>query len=143
MTNFLIICNKNAYAYNEVFPLLMDKQLHIGYTHPKFLGLEGLCRWLTTFKPQKKPLIANSTYCPYKYPHYDQYDIIEVSKIKDMPIYDGKMGVPITIFDWDIQGYEVLGILKGEYSRIEGCILGHQPSINGKNKYHRVIIQKL
>lgn len=37
---------------------------------------------------------------PSKYPHYDNYDAIEVSKVVEIPCdYDGVMGVPITFLD--------------------------------------------
>lgn len=35
-----------------------------------------------------------------KYPKYDNYDAIEVSKVAEIPLdYDGVMGVPITFLD--------------------------------------------
>lgn len=39
-------------------------------------------------------------YNPDKYPKYDNYDAIEVSKVVDIPCdYDGVMGVPISFMD--------------------------------------------
>ena len=38
---------------------------------------------------------------PDKYPKYDNYDAINVDKIKDIPFeYDGVMGVPITVLEY-------------------------------------------
>lgn len=45
----------------------------------------------------KKPLILSKRYDPEKYPKYDNYDAIDVSRVEDIPIdYDGVMGVPVT-----------------------------------------------
>lgn len=46
------------------------------------------------------------------YPTYDNYDAIEVSKTKDIPMdYDGAMGVPITFLDkYNPAQFEILGI---------------------------------
>lgn len=56
-------------------------------------------------------------YDPLKYPKYDNYDAIEVSKVKDIPRdYDGVMGVPITFLDkFNPDQFEVLGITNGRY----------------------------
>ena len=48
---------------------------------------------------------------PSKYPHYDNYDAIEVPKVKDIPEdYWGVMGVPITFMDkYNPDQFEILG----------------------------------
>ena len=54
-------------------------------------------------------------YTPEEYPHYDNYDAIEVSKTADIPCdYDGVMGVPITFMDkYNPEQFEILGINAG------------------------------
>ena len=51
-------------------------------------------------------------YKPEEYPHYDNYDAIEVSKTQNIPEdYDGVMGVPITFLDkYNPNQFEILGI---------------------------------
>ena len=51
-------------------------------------------------------------YTPEEYPHYDNYDAIEVSKVGNIPCdYDGVMGVPITFLDkYNPAQFEILGI---------------------------------
>lgn len=46
-----------------------------------------------------------------EYPTYANYDAIEVSKIKDIPVdYDGEMGVPITFLDkYNPEQFEIVG----------------------------------
>lgn len=48
---------------------------------------------------------------PSRYPKYDNYDAIEVSKVKDIPEdYWGVMGVPITFMDkYNPDQFEILG----------------------------------
>ena len=45
-------------------------------------------------------LILHKKYSSEEYPHYDNYDAINVDKTIDIPCdYDGVMGVPITYLD--------------------------------------------
>lgn len=58
---------------------------------------------------EKNVLILTERYCPEKYPKYDNYDAINVDKVKDIPYdYDGVMGVPITFLSWYRPGVEIL-----------------------------------
>ena len=52
-----------------------------------------------------------------RYSSYDNYDAIEVSKTKDIPVdYDGLMGVPITFIDkYNPAQFEIVGIAKTWY----------------------------
>ena len=46
-----------------------------------------------------------------EYPHYDNYDAIEVNRVVNIPCdYDGMMGVPITFLDkYDPDQFEIIG----------------------------------
>jgi hypothetical protein len=52
------------------------------------------------------------TYTSEEYPHYDNYNAIEVSATADIPEdYDGVMGVPITFLDkYNPDQFEILGM---------------------------------
>lgn len=93
---FLIIANKNAITYKEVFPLFKDNKLWLGYTQPKeFMTptgeiskkLSGLTRWFTNLDIPKRhdDLILWKKYSPDEYPHYDNYDAINVDKVAEIP----------------------------------------------------------
>lgn len=93
---FLIIANKNAITYKEVFPLIKDNKLWLGYTQPKeFMTptgeiskkLSGLTRWFTNLDIPKRheDLILWKKYSPEEYPHYDNYDAINVDKVAEIP----------------------------------------------------------
>ena len=140
---FLIIGNKNAITYKEIFPLIKENKLWVGYTPmgtdmlfdlPKETAEEMLKEgkvgsrykivngkvlgrstsiWFTNLDHNKRhePLILYRTYTPDVYPHYDNYDAIEVSKTADIPAdYDGVMGVPITFLDkYCPEQFEIVG----------------------------------
>ena len=155
MKKFLIIGNMNAITYKEFFPYIKDRKVNIGYTHPgdfdqpeedTHKSMQGLTRWFTTLSTTSKPpLILTATYIPEKYPKYDNYDAVEVSRVKDIPWdYDGVMGVPITILDHNLDNVEIDGCLYGDHTIIDGTyIKGHTPEIDGKHKYARILIKPI
>ena len=51
-------------------------------------------------------------YTPDAYPHYFNFDAIEVSKTTDIPMnYDGNMGVPITfMYKYNPDQFEIVGM---------------------------------
>ena len=148
---FLIIGNVNAIAYKEFFPLLKENKVWIGYSSisefdtPNGMTnkLANLVRWYTNLGIQKRhdKLILRQRYydddgnplpdAEERYPHYDNYDAINVDRVVDIPAdYNGVMGVPITFFDkHDRNQFRIVGI--------------NNPFINGKKKYERIFIQSV
>ena len=109
MKKFLIIGNGNAVTYKDIFPLIKDNKMWLG---SKGIGVMGFLSdgklknifvcWLTNLdhKKHNEPLNLNKKYTPDEYPKYDNYDAIEVSKVKNIPYdYSGVMGVPISFLD--------------------------------------------
>lgn len=91
------------------------------------------CNWFTTLSRSvdmsKRKL--SKTYNPQEYPHYDDYDAIECTNKKNIPVdYAGKIGVPISFFFY----YPEL-----DYEIVDGPII---PKLNGKNKFMRLIIRR-
>lgn len=108
---FVIIGNMNAITYKEIFPLLKENIIWLGYTHPKIFlqpdGSEksfGNIHWYTNLDIKKRHEFLDlhgNYYDSVSYPKYDNYDAIEVSKVSDIPCdYDGVMGVPITFLNY-------------------------------------------
>lgn len=119
---FLILGNNNAITYKEIFPLIMENKLWLGYSANKTMefvlpdsyekwdriengvkiGKVPAISWFTnlTHSKRNRPLDLVQKYDPRYYPKYDNYDAIECSKVMDIPCdYKGVIGVPITFLD--------------------------------------------
>ena len=74
-------------------------------------------------------------YSPEEYPHYDNYDAIEVSKTANIPCdYEGILGVPIALIDkYNPEQFEIVRFRKGDDGR-DLCV-------NGKCPYFRILIR--
>ena len=124
MKQFLIIGNINAVAYKQVFPLIKAGQVRLGVCNRTraFVTPEGKEQpfgntyWFTTLSHGhiNPPLALTATYMPDAYPKYDNYDAINVDRVKDIPCdYDGVMGVPISFLDkWCAEQFEIVGITR-------------------------------
>ena len=133
---FVIIGAVNAITYKEIFPLIKENKIWLGYGFksgnaffktPYFKEFAkgvynektGLVKfrnvtWYTNLDIAKRheDLILYKTYTPEEYPKYDNYDAINVNKTKDIPMdYKGAMGVPITFLDkYNPEQFEILGL---------------------------------
>lgn len=166
---FVIIGNLNAVTYKEIFPLIKEHKLWFGYNSPnEFKKPDGtmtnkiLSRWFTNIdiEIQDNRLDLTARYNKDDYPEYDNYNAINVDKVKEIPMdYDGVMGVPITFLDKYYQEqFEIVGIAdrKDSYNyrtrkytteeyenandlNARACIL-----VDGKPKalYARILIKK-
>ena len=138
---FVIIMPLNAIAYKEIFRLIRDDKLWLGYgfksgnayfeVNGKGAGdfasgvydeKTGLVKfrnvtWGTNLDIKKRHEILETiyTYDKYseKYPKYDNYDAINVDKTIEIPTdYDGVMGVPISFLDkHNPTQFKLLGIM--------------------------------
>ena len=130
---FLIIGHQNAYTYKEIFPLIKDNKIWLGYgfkgaaahfvspyediatagDHRKGMIRVSGVNWFTNLEHNKRHELLDLVcrYSPEEYPHYDNYDAINVDKTSDIPCnYAGIMGVPITFLDkYNPEQFEILG----------------------------------
>ncbi len=162
---FLIIGNKNALTYKEIFTLIKANKIwtgvrgfsggmwfksdYEGKTEKIIKDWEGNTEriinvpsiWFTNLDHKKRheELILYKNYTPEEYPKYDNYDAIEVKKTAEIPMnYNGVMGVPITFLDkYNPEQFEILGL---DDHRVQWR--GRGPEINGKCVYRRIIIKK-
>jgi len=103
---FLIIAPLYSITYQNIFPYIKNNKIWIGYTTPKIFTQPdkttkafGNIIWVTNIdiKKRHEKIILYKKYNELDYPKYDNYDAIEVSQTKNIPIdYDGHMGVPIS-----------------------------------------------
>ena len=106
---FLIIGDLNWITCKEVFPLLRNNKIWLGYNNVKeFIQPDGSTQkfgnklWFTNLDHNKRheKLFLSKNYSPEEYPHYDNYDAINVNKVSDIPYdYEGVMGVPLTFLN--------------------------------------------
>ena len=147
---FIVIGSYNAVKYKEIFPLIKDNKLWLGYNSVKeFVQPNGSIKkfgnivWYTNIETQKRKeeLILYKTYNEIDYQKYDDYDAINVNKVADIPCdYFGIIGVPITFLDkYCPEQFEIVGELNNggdnEYDYAK-------PKINKKQVYTRFLIKR-
>lgn len=169
---FIIIGHQNAITYKEIFRLIKENKIWLGYGFKGGAGhfissyqdiatagdhREGMIRvsgvnWFTNLEIPKRneELILYKSYNPDDYPKYENYDAINVDKTNDIPNdYYDVMGVPITFMDkYNPNQFEILGLSAsaGYDPNIVGIEFKGEkdarPLINGKTTYARVFIRK-
>lgn len=158
---FLVIGNQNAIHYKDIFTLIKDNKIWLGYKFgdmsfkvpeyfepkatrywvdengQKWRSLGNVC-WFTNLNIQKRQeeMILYKQFSSDKYPMYDNYEAINVDKTSEIPSdYTGIMGVPITFIDkYNPDQFEIIGT--STISMPKGA-----PYINGKRIYERVLIR--
>jgi hypothetical protein len=165
---FIIIGSKNAITYKEIFKLIKDNKIWLGYgfangnayfsvANPRdfadgvydpktgLVKFRNVC-WYTNldFKARHDNLLLYKIYKGNEknYPKYDNYDAINVDKVKDIPLdYDGVMGVPITFLDdYNPDQFEIIGNL-GCYAP-DGYSLVDAIYIKGKKLFKRIAVKR-
>lgn len=152
--DFIVVGNKNATTYKDVFPMFMSNTVFIGATIPNDfitpLGetkkINGLSRWFTSFNVRNNEYLhLTKEYFSLGYPKYDNYNAINVDKVKDIPKdYDSVMGVPITLLDkYNPNQFEIIGC-SYDYGRPISWDknIDMSVSVNGENIYKRLLIKR-
>ena len=107
--------------------------------------------WFTNLDVRKRheDILLYMRYTPEKYPRYDNYDAIEVSKTADIPAdYFGVMGVPITFLDkYCPEQFEIIGATESEGTGFSNGLWHddsryRQATIDGKKVYKRLFIRR-
>lgn len=168
--HFIIIGNVNAITYKEFFPLIRDNKVWIGASihsgdrkfyvpddYPlnasgcgidedgrRYIRVKGV-RWYTNLdiKQRHEELILVKKYAGHEdeYLTYDNYDAINVDKVKDIP-YDfmGVMGVPITFLDkYNPDQFELVAFRKGT----DGKDLAYTRERERVCPYFRILIRRV
>lgn len=159
---FLIIGSLNAITYSNIFPLIKNNKMWLGYgfangnayfktDNPRnfaagvFDPTTGLVKfrnvsWYTNLDHKKRhdEMLLYKKYNPSEYPKYDNYDAINVNKTLEIPSdYFDVMGVPISFMDrYSPDQFDILG---NEYDLQIDKGRGY---INGKRMYARIFIKR-
>jgi hypothetical protein len=134
---FLIIGHQNAISYKEIFKLIKEDKIWLGYGFNRNMAhfinphyedyasdvdhKEGMIRvsgvvWFTNIDTKKRheDLILYKTYYgnEKEFPPYCNYDAINVDKVKEIPMdFEGKIGVPITFIDkYNPDQFEIIAL---------------------------------
>jgi len=163
---FLIVGNQNATGYKEIFPLIRDNIVWLGYNNghfwfavpdtyeekktdfkidengQKWRRMGNIC-FFTNLDIDKRheDMTLFRTYSPEAYPKYDNYDAINVNRTLDIPCdYYGVMGVPITFMQYyNPEQFEIVGDSRYHDGQDFSDDINF---INGKGLYRRILIKR-
>lgn len=165
---FLILGDQNAVTYQEVFPLIKDNRMWLGFDNggikwfqvpmdydimtesrkkivngTKYFSMGRIC-WFTNLDHQKRheEIILYKRYTPEEYPQYDNFDAINVDRIQEIPVdWSGLMGVPVTFLTkYNPDQFEIMGIDEDFLSHHTGGA-SSRFYVDGKRKYARIVIR--
>jgi hypothetical protein len=163
---FLVLGNQNAITYKEIFQFVKDEQVWLGVDNggtkwfevpddyeittesrkkiengKKYFSM-GNITWFTNLDNAKRheDLTLYKTYNSKEYPKYDNYDVINVDKVSEIPMdYKKVMGVPITFLDkHNPKQFEILGIANSARWIGYECYT----LIEGRKIYNRLLIKR-
>lgn len=167
---FLILGDQNAITYKEIFKLIKENKLWLGYDNGgtkwfqvpadydiatesrkkivngvKFFSM-GRILWFTNLDTTKRhqELTLYKKYTPKEYPKYDNYDAINVNKYVDIPSnYGGVMGVPVTFVDkYNPAQFQIVGHV-GSVGADGVYSFANAIYLNGKKLFKRILIRNM
>lgn len=119
--DFIVIGNANSMFCKDIFPLLQEQKIQIGFNKPKLFDVPqdyiannikvvdghkyavfgNICWYSSIIIDKNLPMMnLTKTYDSALYEKYDNYNAIEVPSLKDIPCdYYGIMGVPVSIME--------------------------------------------
>lgn len=143
---FIIWGSENALSYKEVFSLLKDNKVWIGYTANatkifqipnyyekfdkkitekindgnKYCKVPSITVYTNLdIEKRHENLILSKNYIPDDFPKYNNYNAINVNRVSDIPCdYVDVMGVPISFLDsYNPNQFEIIGLGYGELAK--------------------------
>ena len=158
---FIIIGNQNAITYKEIFKLLKTNKIWLGNhagdmkfkvpdsSEPrktrywedengqKWRSLGTVC-WFTNLDIAKRheDLICYKKFSRKEYSKYENYDAIEVSKKKEIPVnYTGAMGVPITFMEnYNPNQFNIIGLANDKREIHDALVQGKPIHLDEQHK---------
>ena len=139
MVDFLVIGPFNSLMYDNVFPLIKDQKMRVGYTRVDEFsdGIKfGNTIWSTSFDVEGRGYLKLKEYREGDYKKFDKCDVINIDRIEDIPDFDGLMGVPITFLEkWNPGQFEVVNLMNSRLKDLDTLL-------DGVYKYVRILIKK-
>ena len=158
---FLIIGRQANVIYKDIFPLVINNQIWLGYgfkggaahfvspyedvatasDHRKGMIRVSGVHWFTNLQIPKRndEIDLVCRYSPETYPMLDNYDAINVDSSNNIPCdYPGIMAVPITFLDkYNPEQFEIIGITRA-WDNKASKIYPEQVQIDKNGKKSRV-----
>lgn len=165
--DFIVLGTINAVTYVDIFPLIRDSKVFPGnnfniaeeFVVPeeyeefvktrriedgRLLSKISNIAWYSTFLRKDREGVEGSVYYdPDLHPTYDNYEAIEVSRVKNIPKdFDGVMGVPVNFLSvYNPREFIIVGSNRGR-SQCLNRYYGRSSFINGKETYKRIFIKR-
>ena len=146
---FLIIGNKNAISYRNVFTQIKNNKIWFGvrrwtggmsFVMPDNSLKDVPAIWFTNLEHSFRPALLSlkKSFNCSTYRRYDNADAININRTTDIPNdYSCTMGVPISFLEkYNTQQFKILGLDK-DFTYDKGAGI-----INGRRIYTRVFIRK-
>ena len=151
MVDFLVIGPFNSLTYNSIFELIKDGDVGFGWNKVSDFDNNNnsvKCRWFSNISDYYPPELVLSKRYDDGYKKFDNYDAINIDRIKDIPgDYMGLIGVPITFLDsYNKRQFDIVGFLNNGCRLDENGLQGNNgiqmTLVGGVCKYFRILIKK-
>ena len=142
---FVVVGNINAITYKEIFKMIKENKLWLGYDClRRFKKPDGTMYetarafWYTNLDIPKRneDLVLYKSYNKEEYPTYDNYDAINVDNTFHIPFdYEGAMGVPITFLDkYNPEQFEIIGLANDKRTIDDAFVQGTEVNLDEQHK---------
>ena len=155
MVDFLVIGPRSAYAYKNIFILIKDENIMVGYNRESMYfdnnEMGVICRWFQNIREFEIDTLPLKEYKEGEYDCYDHFAAINIDKLEDIPDYDGIIGVPVSFIDkWDYRQFDIVDARNYRkddvFSDMKVQLLcgsgGELSAIKGEKKFSRILIKK-
>ena len=155
MVDFLVIGPRTGIIYDNIFPLVKDRRIMLGYNRKSMyfdnneMGI--ICRWFQNIRSFDVDSLSLKEYKEGEYDCYDHFDAINTDKVEDIPDCDLVIGVPISFIDkWDYRQFDIVDARDyrkdGMFNDMKILSLsgwgGEMGAVKGEKKFSRILIKR-
>ena len=155
MVDFLVIGPRTGIIYDNIFPLVKDRRIMLGYNRKSMYfdnnEMGVICRWFQNIREFEIDPLPLKEYKEGEYDCYDHFAAINIDKLEDIPDYDGIIGVPVSFLDvWNPEQFELVYasdyiddvLFSNRSCMLLNCNGGEAAAVDGKKKFNRILIKK-
>ena len=155
MVDFLVIGPRTGIIYDNIFPLVKDRRIMLGYNRESMYfdnnEIGVICRWFQNIREFEIEPLPLKEYKEGEYDCYDHFDAINTEKVEDIPDCDLVIGVPVSFIDkWDYRQFDIVDARNYRkddmFSYMKVQLLcgsgGELSAIKGEKKFSRILIKQ-